>query len=710
MGLDSSGRGGAAAMDEGGGGYLVAARATLMQTMERTKEMEAGIARSRQKLQGMREALPALEAAMRPLQAQALLQKGLGAKIDRASQPAEQVLRTFEVVRSLERILKGEPRHDLPEYLASLSQLEEAMGFLSGNCVRAVQWISDAVSFLASSKTADKYRMYRLNERLASVLQDMQSEADRGSNYDMGLLQVALGKLDLEFRRILLQHSAPLPPSELVLPPPPTPAPAPADSNSEFGAGVGVEEEPVSAPLPVLMPAEVTETLRTIVERLEGHRWTDNVLEIYRESRLAPIRQTVQEQMRAEYLVHGSAEKIDKLAWEELEGMIAQWTQHVQVACRVVFKAERRLCTRVFATVEKERWIRCWGRLGAAGFLPFLAFGEGVAQSETAPAKLFKLLDMYETMDQLLASVFEVFEGADAALGEIRVRARELQRKVVVRASETLAEFGRSVEEGAGDAPANGERSRLCSYVVNYVKYLVSDFYGPIMAKVLRVHNRRDGEGDESRDRDRWLAAGVQRMMQALEKHVTRQGKSYEDASLGHIFMMNNLWYMVSRVKDSELGPLLGDAWVKDTRGKVRQHTLYYQRETWGRMLAFLTREGLAVSSGNRGATRELARQRVRSFTQSFDEVTLRHGKWVIPDAELREGVELAVAQMVVPAYRSFIQTFRSLLDPGSTVGSRHIKYSPEDLERILDDLFQVRRAQDSKPRNGTTDGNLGDG
>ncbi|KAG6547485.1 hypothetical protein Mapa_010933 [Marchantia paleacea] len=695
MGLDSSGRvASMGRMDDGGGGYLLAARATLMQTMEKTKEMELGIAKSRVRLQGMRESLPALEAAMKPLQAQALLQKGLKAKIDRASEPAEKVLQTFEVVRSLERILKGEPRHDLPEYLASLSQLEEAMDYLSDNCVRAVQWISDAVSFLASSKTADKYRMYRLNERLSSVLQDMQSEDEHGSNYDMGLLKIALGKLDLEFRRLLLQHSAPLPLSDLV--PAPEPEPEAPDSNLE--SVPEHEPEPMNAPLPTLIPAEATETLQTIVERLQGHKWTDNVLEIYRESRLAPIRQTVQQELKADYLIYSSPEKIDKLPWEELEGMIALWTQHVQVACKILFKSERRLCTRVFAKVDKEKWIRCWGRLGAGGFLPFLAFGEGVALSETAPAKLFKLLDMYEAMDHLLPSIFEVFEGADGALGEIRVRSRELQKKVVFSASETLSEFGRSVEEGHGDAPANGERSRLCSYVVNYVKYLVSDFYGPIMSKVLRVQNRKDGEGDESKDR--WLATGVQQMMHSLEKHVLKQAKSYEDVSLGHIFMMNNLWYMLSRVKDSELGPLLGDAWVKDTRGKVRQYTLYYQRETWGKMLTFLTRDGLAVSSGNRGATRDLARQRVRSFTQSFDEMTQKHSKWVIPDDELREGVELAVTQMVVPAYRSYIQTFRNLLEQGGS--TRYIKYSPEELEHILDDLFQVR-AQDSRPRNGTT-------
>jgi exocyst complex protein 7 len=61
----------------------------------------------------------------------------------------------------------------------------------------------------------------------------------------------------------------------------------------------------------------------------------------------------------------------------------------------------------------------------------FLQFGEGIARSHRAPEKLFKLLDMFETLDQCVPTVNTVFEG-DSGL-ELRARTRELQKLVCNR-------------------------------------------------------------------------------------------------------------------------------------------------------------------------------------------------------------------------------------------------------------------------------------
>ena len=41
-----------------------------------------------------------------------------------------------------------------------------------------------------------------------------------------------------------------------------------------------------------------------------------------------------------------------------------------------------------------------------------------------------------------------------------------------------------------------------------------------------------------------------------------------------------------------------------------------------------------------------------------FEELHAKQSQWVVPDQELRESLRLAVAEVLLPAYRSFIKRF----------------------------------------------------
>lgn len=41
-----------------------------------------------------------------------------------------------------------------------------------------------------------------------------------------------------------------------------------------------------------------------------------------------------------------------------------------------------------------------------------------------------------------------------------------------------------------------------------------------------------------------------------------------------------------------------------------------------------------------------------------FEELHAKQTQWTIPDQELRESLRLAVAEVLLPAYRSFIKRF----------------------------------------------------
>ena len=49
-----------------------------------------------------------------------------------------------------------------------------------------------------------------------------------------------------------------------------------------------------------------------------------------------------------------------------------------------------------------------------------------------------------------------------------------------------------------------------------------------------------------------------------------------------------------------------------------------------------------------------------------FEELHQRQSQWAVPDTELRESLRLSVAEVLLPAYRSFLKRFGcvSLISP----------------------------------------------
>jgi hypothetical protein len=49
---------------------------------------------------------------------------------------------------------------------------------------------------------------------------------------------------------------------------------------------------------------------------------------------------------------------------------------------------------------------------------------------------------------------------------------------------------------------------------------------------------------------------------------------------------------------------------------------------------------------------------RFKSFNMQFEELHAKQSQWIVPDQELRESLRLAVAEVLLPAYRSFVKRF----------------------------------------------------
>eukprot|EP01018_Ginkgo_biloba_P011403 Gb_28526 [translate_table: standard] len=626
---------------------LVAAQQCLLHTNQKAKEIGASLHKCGHRLQQMKHRTEALESVMAPLLSQSRQSQELTESIRRAVGPAMDVLEAFISIRDLETALMGDPRDNIKAYLGAVSKLEGYLVYVSEKRPLAVELLEEAVRVSGCSRLNDKYRMRRLNGAIEALRMDGNNpEQDRG----LGLMDLALQKLESSFRSVLAENSAP------------------KDLRKSLVCSKP-EENSLSTSF------FFVKNLRLIVDCLRNNGRGQKCLKMYWDIRNRTVKESFQT-TKPYYLNYNSSETIKKLNWADLEGHISDWLRLLEVVVRDLLSSERQLCSQIFQNFDREVWTECFGKLASGGGMDSLMqFGEAIAVTQREPQKLFKLLDMIEGLENLKEDLEKVFEGFGCM--ETRLRLRELQKQLVHSSCQILSDFSKQIEEDSG-LPVDGSLPKITSYVVNYLKFLVAE-YQAVMTRVLEMENHEMG-----------LTQAVVEVFKTLERNLEARSKGYTEPALAHIFLMNNYWYIFKRARDSELA-FVGEAWLKERRRWVNQHVLGYEKQEWGPLVMHLSREGL-IGSGGRGA-KDLFKQRLRAFNLAFDQIYETHRYWVISDDELREGTFVKIVQALIPAYRSYTETFSHLLD-NTMSGNKYFRYTPEQLEDLLADMFAEKSSR----------------
>ena len=197
-----------------------------------------------------------------------------------------------------------------------------------------------------------------------------------------------------------------------------------------------------------------------------------------------------------------------------------------------------------------------------------------------------------------------------------------------------------------------------------------------------RKHHISSSSPDKENSKSSPLARHFVSLAAVLESNLDAKSKVYKKASLQHLFLMNNIHYMARKVKTSELRSEFGEKWIGENYWKCHQHALGYQRASWGSVLSLLDVKGIQNTSLT-STSRILWKERLRSFFLAFDEIYKTQTGWLISDVELREDLRISISLKVILAYRTFLGNYSSQLR------NKNIKYSADDLENYLLDLFE---------------------
>ncbi|XP_017603974.1 exocyst complex component EXO70A1-like [Gossypium arboreum] len=442
-----------------------------------------------------------------------------------------------------------------------------------------------------------------------------------------------------------------------------------------------------------LMPAEAICDLQAIAMRMIAAGYLRECIQVYGSVRKSSVDSSFRK-LGIEKLSIGD---VQRLEWEALEGKIRRWIRTARVCVRILFASEKKLCEQIFDCVGTDIDDACFMETVKGPAIQLFNFAEAISISRRSPEKLFKILDLHDALMELLPDIEAVFDSKSS--DSIRVQAAEILSRLAEAARGILSEFENAVLREPSRVPVPGGTIHpLTRYVMNYIS-LISDYKQTLIELIMSKPSTGSRySGDPSTPDMEFtelegktpLALHLIWIIVVLQFNLDGKSKHYRDVSLAHLFMMNNVHYIVQKVKGSpELREMIGDDCLRKLTGKFRQAATSYQRATWVSVLYCLRDEGLHVSgSFSSGVSKTALRERFKTFNAMFEEVHRTQSMWLIPDGQLREELRISISEKLLPAYRSFLGRFRSHIESGKHP-ENYIKYSAEDLETAVLDLFE---------------------
>ncbi|CAA6656912.1 unnamed protein product [Spirodela intermedia] len=393
-----------------------------------------------------------------------------------------------------------------------------------------------------------------------------------------------------------------------------------------------------------------------------------------------------------------TTEEVYGMPWPDIEEEIGRWVKVINVAVRILFPSERRLCDRVFAGLaavvrvavfilfpsERRLCNRVFAGLAAAGDLSLaetcrgamrrlLAFPEAAATASRSPERLFGLMDVYEALRELVPEIASVFSGESSSVLPPPVRRR--RRPVAAAVRDVFAELENRIRRDPVAPPvAGGGLHPMTRYVVNY----------------LRAACRSRRTLEEIMNEDGGAAAGDQIgwAMDLLLGNLESKSKCYRNPAQSFLFLLNNGWYISQKVKDGELGILLGEDWIRGQTASVRRWRSSYQRTTWGEVIDLLNASREASSGSFSPAPASSLGEKLQLFNELFGETYRNQTGWVVADERLATELRASAIELVLPAYQSFLRRLRSSPAPEKSLG-RLVMYSPADVRARINRLFK---------------------
>ncbi|RWW16586.1 hypothetical protein BHE74_00008439 [Ensete ventricosum] len=326
-------------------------------------------------------------------------------------------------------------------------------------------------------------------------------------------------------------------------------------------------------------------------------------------------------------------ECLRKLDASGLESRIRAWLAAAPIAFRILFSRERLLCDRIFAGSDAIRE-SCFADVARDAAAALLAFPESAAKSKRSPEQLFRMLDLYDALVELWPDIEWLFTFECTAA--VRSQAVVSLLRLAEVARSTLADFEAAIERDASKSPVpGGDVHPLTRYVMNYLVFLAdyelaladifadfplqtpsplpdSFFEAAVVAtsptsshpSLSSASTTASSEGSPWNSPSSASAGSISVriawLVTVLICKLDGKAKLYREVALSYLFLANNIQYILRKVKESELLPLLGDEWVARQGAKARHYAASYAQLACAKVAAAIPADMSGMEAGKR--------------------------------------------------------------------------------------------------------------
>ncbi|XP_040994101.1 exocyst complex component EXO70H1-like [Juglans microcarpa x Juglans regia] len=374
-----------------------------------------------------------------------------------------------------------------------------------------------------------------------------------------------------------------------------------------------------------------------------------------------------------------SLSQVKKMDWEVLELKIGNWLKAVKIGVKTLFYGERILLDHVLSAsvAIKES---CFAEILRESAMSLFGFPELVAKCKKSPEKIFRTLDLYEAISDLWPEIESIFSYESTSV--IRSQAISSLINLGDSVRTMLMDFEKAIlKDSSRTTVSGGGVHPLTRYVMNYICFLadysgvladiVADWPLVLQSPLPESYFASPGPDDSP------ISVRIAWLILVLLCKLDGKAELYKDSALSHLFLVNNLQYVVVKVRTSNLKLFLGEDWAMKHESKVKQYASNYERIGWSRVFESLPENPTTEISP------EQAKVCLKRFNTAFGEAYRKQKSWVVTNPKLRDEIKVSVAKKLGSVYRRFYDRYQFRFGSDALV-----KYAPDDLENHLSDLL----------------------
>ncbi|KAL8101579.1 hypothetical protein AgCh_033467 [Apium graveolens] len=408
--------------------------------------------------------------------------------------------------------------------------------------------------------------------------------------------------------------------------------------------------------------------LRCMSERLNCAGRLQECVDVYNSSRKSVV--------DARFSRFGIGNWVDcdirSLDWDEVAKKINFWIRAAQMCFVITIPREKQAYEQIFNGLEDAPSKTCFLVIFKDFAIQLCNFAEIISYSPVLLQKLFHMLELYKYLLLYLPDIKATFQSASTNC--LPAQAERTLQRLAELARQILSSFEDTVLHEQLNTPiSRGTLHSLTRYTMERITGMVQ--YNELLTEI--ITSEPTTSSIESNEMEFLeirgqipLARHILWIIISLKFNLKAKFGRYKDIYLGHLFLMNNIHYIVKEIKGScELLEMIGEEYLTKLNKDMMEEAESFLR-SWDKVL-------------------------FKTLNATFEEIFQTQSSWFVPDLLLREQLHRSILEKVLPAYESFLQKYKN-----KRYIEKYIKYSPEELHNVVHGLFVE---QSNSVTRGTT-------